>query len=506
MAWFDLPFNKIEQVFLSIEKDTNTKLTVKSLGTIKASVTVSDHTKRNVSVSHYLDKVLIPRIKELAATVKEDDQFSRFFLSNAQSKFRGLISLCFSGDLSQKAWAEVCEYLTQDEILFYCTTYYHLGESLEIAARGANLPALESLRKIFKKSLQTSTRQTHAHAGLVLALRRLPPYIRTNLHIKAYETLLDMCYELSILIDSNGSKTDLSNRKFLFKQYGLFVSHEEETPLLEIFLYLCEHYICFNDPSNRNVWALKKINNYVNSIGSPEDVRQFQNGLLDLLKKVCDRLDTLHEDWKISSYLHVKQVLEQILGEKRKEIIEVTVEEVKIEEVIEEKEIVKTENNESAIIIPDVKKEEEIIRLLDDVIEESNIEINANNKEDFLQQLENRLQNTIYTRKNILDFFHEIKNPTGQYSYIHAQNNPNWDGFRLFFKPNYNPDEENFWHTETYKNAVRQLKAAYLGCKDDADVDDREDAFIDYLRGNPSFHPGTTTARDQLTEMRSLKK
>ncbi|OGT35607.1 MAG: hypothetical protein A3F11_00265 [Gammaproteobacteria bacterium RIFCSPHIGHO2_12_FULL_37_14] len=125
-------------------------------------------------------------------------------------------------------------------------------------------------------------------------------------------------------------------------------------------------------------------------------------------------------------------------------------------------------------------------------------------KEDFLNQLENKLRQTIFTRANILDFFEEIKKRDGTYSHIiHQQRNPKWDRIRLFFKTQRNPSDEEhyFWHTATYQKAIKLLKKAYVERTNDLSHLGRQEeanAFIDYVRGNSPIHSKNTSTRNSL--------
>ena len=124
--------------------------------------------------------------------------------------------------------------------------------------------------------------------------------------------------------------------------------------------------------------------------------------------------------------------------------------------------------------------------------------ITASNKKEFLVNLQNALKDPKISRANLLDFFAEIKNPTGAYQLIHEQKNPTFDRIRLFFKSAKNPNEKNFWHTATYQKAVKLLKEAYLnkvGDESDKDRQNDANAFIDYIRGNAPIHTKHTTTR-----------
>ncbi len=123
----------------------------------------------------------------------------------------------------------------------------------------------------------------------------------------------------------------------------------------------------------------------------------------------------------------------------------------------------------------------------------------ATSKEMFLKKLKENLNNPNITKEDILDFFNEIKKKDGKYAYIHAQKNPTWDKFRVFFKCSSNKNEEKFWHTATYQKAVGILKEAYQSRNAQSVHETRvndENEFIDYYRGNSPIHLFSTTTRN----------
>ncbi len=127
----------------------------------------------------------------------------------------------------------------------------------------------------------------------------------------------------------------------------------------------------------------------------------------------------------------------------------------------------------------------------------------------FLVALENYLTNEQdLCREDLLDLFNEMRERNGSFGFIHKQENPSWDRFRLFFKKNRNgPEDENFWHTQTYQTAVKLLKEKYLALaplenREDGEASDQadENAFIDYVRGNSAVHWSRTSTRARFSQ------
>ncbi|MCX7115518.1 MAG: hypothetical protein NTW08_06395 [Gammaproteobacteria bacterium] len=122
-------------------------------------------------------------------------------------------------------------------------------------------------------------------------------------------------------------------------------------------------------------------------------------------------------------------------------------------------------------------------------------------KTQFLRHLRIQLEKTGITCDMLLNFFTELKQPTGQYSYIHQQKHPIRDRILVFFKSRKNENEVNFWHTETYQKAVKLLKAAYIKTKHAGSLPSKlsdEDLLIDYVRGNSITHFKQTSTRDLM--------
>lgn len=119
----------------------------------------------------------------------------------------------------------------------------------------------------------------------------------------------------------------------------------------------------------------------------------------------------------------------------------------------------------------------------------------------FLTALEHQYLNRgDLRREDVLDLFARMRVRNGAFQFLHAQENPCWDRFRLFFKTNRNgPQDANFWHTAEYQKAVRLLKDKYLtlpALQTPRQLD--ENAFIDYVRGNGTFHSERTFTRTQF--------
>jgi hypothetical protein len=120
----------------------------------------------------------------------------------------------------------------------------------------------------------------------------------------------------------------------------------------------------------------------------------------------------------------------------------------------------------------------------------------------FLENVKDYVLSPFTSRATILDLFKELKEKEGYFKFIHHQNNPRWDRFRLFFKSNRNgPEEANFWHTKPFQAAVKTLKEAYLDKPDDLGPgrEEEERHFIDYVRGNAPLHYAETDTRRKFS-------
>ena len=126
--------------------------------------------------------------------------------------------------------------------------------------------------------------------------------------------------------------------------------------------------------------------------------------------------------------------------------------------------------------------------------------VSPSSKLAILQDLNNFLNTPNLTKEMILDRFDQLKQKNGLYKALHAQRNPHFDRFRLFFKRNVNAGEHYFWHTQSYQTAVKLLKNAYVKINPKINADDpaRENAFIDYVRGNALMHHRRTSTRKLL--------
>lgn len=134
--------------------------------------------------------------------------------------------------------------------------------------------------------------------------------------------------------------------------------------------------------------------------------------------------------------------------------------------------------------------------------EESSDVLNLDNKKAILESLTTFLSKSTLTKEMILDCFDELKKKEGLYKALHEQKNPGFDRFRLFFKRNVNAGESYFWHTKSYQQAVKLLKEAYVKISpavSDANIA-RENAFIDYVRGNAPVHHRKTSTRKFATK------
>lgn len=122
--------------------------------------------------------------------------------------------------------------------------------------------------------------------------------------------------------------------------------------------------------------------------------------------------------------------------------------------------------------------------------------------EEFLNGFEEGLQDPQLTRNHIIDLFQEIKNPLGEYSFLHQRENPHWDSFRVLFKSRINAgDGRNFWHTKPFQRVVQMLKTAYLERKHDhSDLLRQKEAneLIDYVSSNALLHHAETSTRQKM--------
>lgn len=131
-----------------------------------------------------------------------------------------------------------------------------------------------------------------------------------------------------------------------------------------------------------------------------------------------------------------------------------------------------------------IAKNPEIIKLL------------KSHKKILLEELSSEAKNA--DRNKILDLFAEVKKRDGKYKNLHLLSNPKWDHFRLGFMSKRNG--ENFWHTDSYQQAVGLLKNAYINSATTV-ANDRKgeaDQLIDYIRGNKPIHIGKTATRKKM--------
>ena len=115
-------------------------------------------------------------------------------------------------------------------------------------------------------------------------------------------------------------------------------------------------------------------------------------------------------------------------------------------------------------------------------------------------------QGNIYNLDNQLG---KSRNHQGEYHILYSQDKPgvafniNQDSLYTLYT---NIDimkkygEHYFWHTQSYQTAVKLLKNAYvkIDAKINADDAARENAFIDYVRGNALMHHRRTSTRKLL--------
>jgi hypothetical protein len=268
MQWFELPAE---------DKDT-----------IKSKLA-----QDNFDVCNYLDAALTPLIPELIKARKAQGTTSSIlgstslgYTTKPEDKLRVLISMCFSGDLSQKAWKEICKYLNEEDIVFYATTFYYLGEPVAIAARNRNKAALKNLNEIYKTLLpKYPDRQKNAHDYLQRALQEVLQYVKADLPIDTFFMVLNMCYELSAPGNLKQNNPEISNRNFYTN-----MTDEGVISLLDVFANACFHYSVSGNFSGygfntRHIWAMATIYDFVALKGSAKDLYLFKNKLIELLLK-----------------------------------------------------------------------------------------------------------------------------------------------------------------------------------------------------------------------------
>ena len=120
-------------------------------------------------------------------------------------------------------------------------------------------------------------------------------------------------------------------------------------------------------------------------------------------------------------------------------------------------------------------------------------------KNDFLATLNNILSAKDTTKQQILELFDALKEKEGEFAFIHHERHPHLDRlFLLPFKKRAN-QEKWFWHTRSYQKALKLMKESYLTKKDEIVTSEadkiRENAFIDYIRGNAPYHCAKTSTR-----------
>ena len=148
---------------------------------------------KNISIPEYLDEALIPLISNLyenkAATLIIGN---RGWGNEEDLRFRSLITLCFRGDLSQKAWDAVWKQLKEDEQIFYTTTDTSLGLSpLAVAAHYGNLAALKRLEDTYQSVLpKYPDRRPRMHQQLRQALLEVAKNIKSQQQAECFTALL----------------------------------------------------------------------------------------------------------------------------------------------------------------------------------------------------------------------------------------------------------------------------------------------------------------------------
>lgn len=239
---------------------------------------------KSFTTPEFLDTYLIRHISRLYDNKKE----GILWHNTEERQFRGLISLCFNGEVSFKCWDMIWRYLTDDEKIFYTTTYYHLGVPVEIAANNGNLEALKRLNTIYKDLLPRHTDRYYSlHLQLRQALLALPKmlYDADQNKLQAFDMLLEMCKQNATVIDMSGDANLISNREFHChaKDYAI-VNMKQSLP--DVFLGICQdmirgrRYYDFDEYA----WAIGKIASFVEKNSSVEEFANFEQKLADLLQ------------------------------------------------------------------------------------------------------------------------------------------------------------------------------------------------------------------------------
>lgn len=133
--------------------------------------------------------------------------------------------------------------------------------------------------------------------------------------------------------------------------------------------------------------------------------------------------------------------------------------------------------------------------------------LNVDNKQQFLLELGQLLENPACDCAVILSLFDALKRPDGIFAKIHASENPRWDSFRLLFKSSRSLKQEagnaKFWHTSTYMVAVKALKDAYRRrYKDTTYSPEKRAELADYNRGNSIIQAKQTADRKIIEDAR----
>lgn len=214
----------------------------------------------NVSVSAYLDQYLLPCISNL-----NDNQVEGSLWGNKESiQFRGLISLCFKGDLSKKVWDKVWSILTEKEQIFYATTDFYLGGPLQIAVNAGNLEGIKRLDAIYKDLLpKYPERRFSMHWQLRSAI--LNSRVNSPNEQQCLALTLELCDRYAEKTNANETTQRFSNKQLAYKKSGLYVGNGFTT-LLDMFSEVCETLV-----SNQNVISLKQVYYYLMTNGITQE-------------------------------------------------------------------------------------------------------------------------------------------------------------------------------------------------------------------------------------------
>lgn len=288
LEWFKLPEKETLYLHTELEKD------------------------KNPIITNYLDCYLTPLISTLFKNKRQGALWS-----NAEGiQFKGLIQLCIQGYLSQTAWDEIWNLLSEDEQIYYSTTRDHGSYPLALAASAGNLAGVKRLNTIYSQLLiNYPGRRSTVHLGLDAALSDIPVVLdlEQEANQKLFHYLLQMCVELSTPMESYSANKAKLNKVFHYAVEGVFANEQKTTALVYIFAELCVDY-CYNE----HRWAVSLLGQFLSKNIDEENFNRFKKYVLGLLNtkypqdtKAQETLDAL----VYAEYIEQEQDLEEVIPE-----------------------------------------------------------------------------------------------------------------------------------------------------------------------------------------------